>query len=105
MGYFKHLFSDASNSAGLKELSIAFLFDDNPIVRLGDAARIRSADSNSITVRSCNATKIFKCLLMIVTLSDHVRIVGFSVTGFLDSSLRCVIRHLSKYSGAIAVER
>jgi hypothetical protein len=32
------LFSDASNIAGLGELSIAFLFDDNLGVALGDAA-------------------------------------------------------------------
>jgi hypothetical protein len=31
-------FSDASNSAGLGELSIAFRFDDNPGVGLGDAS-------------------------------------------------------------------
>jgi hypothetical protein len=38
IGYFKYLFSDASNIAGLRELSIAFLFDDNPVVGLGDAS-------------------------------------------------------------------
>jgi hypothetical protein len=32
------LFSDASSIAGLRELSIAFLFDDNPGVGLGDAS-------------------------------------------------------------------
>jgi hypothetical protein len=31
-------FSDASNIAGLRELSIAFRFDDNPGVGLGDAS-------------------------------------------------------------------
>jgi hypothetical protein len=29
-GYARRFFSDASNIAGLGELSIAFLFDDNP---------------------------------------------------------------------------
>jgi len=38
LGFFKHPFSDASNIAGLRELSIAFLFDDNPGVGLGDAS-------------------------------------------------------------------
>jgi hypothetical protein len=31
-------FSDASNIAGLRELSIAFRFDDNSVVGLGDAS-------------------------------------------------------------------
>jgi putative transposase len=39
-GYVRRFFSDASNIAGLGELSIAFLFDDNPRCWLA-AASIR----------------------------------------------------------------
>jgi hypothetical protein len=57
IGYFKPLFSDATNSAGLGELSIAFLRDDKP--RGG-------FDQDQVLRRD----KISKWLLMIVTLFD-----------------------------------